>query len=83
MSRLSIDKMRKAISSAYDSKTWHERVHKMNPNQVAAIYKKMKSSSSYILSNGLFKRVVSDDQNDTKNDEYHQIDIWEYLNSIK
>lgn len=83
MSRLSIDKMRRAISSAYDSKVWHERVNKMKSNQIAAIYKKMKSSSNYILSDGLFKHVASDEQNNTKNDEYHQIDIWEYLNSIK
>ena len=57
--------IRQAVMALYPNATWHRRVHGMPDEQVFAIYKRSQEPK---------KKEV------TKNDEYHQIDIWEYLN---
>ena len=57
--------MRLEVAAMYPSANWHRRVSKMPDNQIYAIYRtKMKREQ---------KEVKKTDN------DYHQIDIWEYL----
>jgi len=78
--KISIKEMRIAISSAYNSKSWHERVFKMGNRQVVAIYNSMRDSPRYKLVNGQF--IILEETIPKQVEEYHQMDIWEYFNSI-
>lgn len=59
--------MRLEVAAMYPSANWHRRVSKMPDNQIYAIYRtKMKREQQL--------QEVKETNND-----YHQIDIWEYL----
>lgn len=61
-----MNEMRNYISKRYDSMKWKHKVSKMPTNQVFAIYKSFKE-----------RDVVK-----PKKEEYHQMDMFEYLYSI-
>ena len=66
-----MNEMRSYISNRYDSMKWKTRVSKMPTRQVVAVYKSLKERDA--------KARVEET---CPNEEYHQIDMFEYLYSI-
>lgn len=63
---MTVAEMRREIMDMYpNGKNWHRRVEKMPANQVFAIYQSMINRKEPVISE--------------KEEEYHQIDIWEWL----
>lgn len=76
MSKPTLNDMRLYILDKYSGLKWKERVYKMKPNQVAAIYKNIKKREALEKENpGAF--FVAEKEN------YHQIDMFEYLLLLK
>ena len=73
-----LNDMRLYILNKYPGMKWKERVYTMKPSQVAAIYKNVKQREALEKLN-LFPGVFSL----PKNEEFHQIDMFEYLLSMK
>lgn len=72
MTRPTIHEMRLYILNKYSGTKWHERVLKMKPNQIVAIYKNVKKREE-LEKNQVLPIFMS------KTEEYHQIDIFEYM----
>lgn len=66
--------IRKYVMDLYPNPTWHRRVHKMPDNQVYAIYRAKEEEKKYLKEN----QVPQPQTQPTE--QFHQIDIWEYLN---
>ena len=64
---MNIDQMRNAISEAYTSWRWKERVKNMAPNQVVAIYKSFQNK-------GMFDKTKA---KRFPGERYHQMNIFE------
>ena len=71
METISMHQMRDYVFNAYAGKKWHERVLKMPNNQIVAIYK------------SLIKREALPEVPKPKEELFHQMDIWEYMLSMK
>lgn len=70
---MDIQAMRNYIFNAYSGKGWHQRVLTMPTNQVVAVYNSIKKREA------LPKEVKQ--ELTPKEEPFHQMDIWEYLNS--
>lgn len=58
-----LNEQRKVVMNAYPGQRWHERVLRMRPAQIFAIFQSMRDREKKI----------------ENNEEYHQIDMFEYL----
>lgn len=67
--------VRKYVMDLYPNTTWHRKVHKMPDRQVYAIYRAKEEERKHLDVYGLGTPPKSE-----PTEEYHQIDIWEYLN---
>lgn len=78
MSKPTINDMRLFILEKYPGMRWRERVFKMKPQQVAAVYRNIKN-----------KEALENKVKDSgaifmpQTDEYHQIDMFEYMLTMK
>lgn len=66
-----MNEMRSYISNRYESMKWKDRVSKMPTKQVIAVYRSLKERDA--------KAHAAET---CPNEEYHQIDMFEYLYSI-
>lgn len=74
MAKLSIEQKRMYIMNAYPGLSWHRKVSMMPPGQVCAVYVSIKNREAL---NGIRERHRSEPKK--KSEDYHQIDIWEYM----
>lgn len=74
MAKLSIDQKRVYVMNAYPGLSWHRKVSMMPPGQICAVYTSIKNREA------LNKITRTQPLRDKKeSDNYHQIDIWEYM----
>ena len=73
---MTIDQMRKAIMVFYPSTNWQNRVIKMMPNQVIAIYRRMQREGWFDGRTRKAKEMKTIKQQE----ENHQITLWEWAN---
>lgn len=66
-----MNEMRSYISNRYDNMKWKNKVSKMPTRQVVAIYRRFKELDAKARA-----------EETCPNEEYHQIDMFEYLYSI-
>lgn len=71
---MSIEQMRGMISKVYgpEASNWILRCHRMKDEQVMAVYYRMKEAGKFD------KRRKEVKANNKKNEEYHQVTLWEY-----
>lgn len=74
MAKLSIDQKRVYVMNAYPGLSWHRKVSMMPSEQICAIYTSIKNREAL---NEIKERHSSEPRK--KSEEYHQIDIWEYM----
>ena len=74
MAKLSIDQKRLYVMNAYPGLSWHRKVSMMPPEQICAIYTSIKNREA-------LNKIERTPPFKTKkeSDDYHQIDIWEYM----
>lgn len=79
MASMTISDMRSYIMHAYpNNMKWHRKVREMPTNQVIAVYYSIKDRATKKKLKAAEKIKVQE----KKEQEYHQIDMWEYLSSI-
>ena len=71
---MNIQAVRRAVMDLYPNATWHRKVHNMPDRQVFAIYRAKEEEKKYLKENSV-------PQPQHTSEQYHQIDIWEYLNN--
>lgn len=76
---MSVDAMREAIMIFYPSVNWQNRVQKMLPNQVIAIYHRMKREGWF---DGRTKKA-KEMKKEKEQEENHQITLWEWAKDNK
>lgn len=74
MAKLSIDQKRVYVMNAYPGLSWHRKVSMMSTEQICAIYKSIKNCEAL---NKIKRTPPFKDKKES--DNYHQIDIWEYM----
>ena len=74
---MTIQEIRQEVMNLYPNPTWAARVHRMPDNQVYAIWCKKREERTYLKENG----YISKDKEEEDWPFYHQINIWEWLNT--
>lgn len=76
---ITIADMKNFLNAQYpNSINWHRKVRQMHPAQTIAIYYSMKDRAA----KKKLKAAEKLKAQEKKEQEYHQIDMWEYLSSI-
>lgn len=74
MAKLSIDQKRVYVMNAYPGLSWHRKVSMMPSEQVCAVYTSIKNREKL----NKMERTPPFRAKEEP-DNYHQIDIWEYM----
>ena len=92
---MTVSEMRQFLMAQYpDSFKWHAKVSKMKSNQVIAIYysmkerikikeKERKEELKRLKEQQLAVEEQMINQTNEEKEKYHQIDMWEYLATLK
>lgn len=76
MAKLSIDQKRVYVMNAYPGLSWHRKVSMMPSEQICAIYTSIKNREAI---KAKWREQHPRLEPKKESDDYHQIDIWEYM----